>query len=80
MKLSVMQQILEARFVDDYARLARMRHFMALLRSAADGMAGIGIVLEINAEGLDESEASLEAPAAVSSLAEAISLMRKGEV
>lgn len=63
MDLMRMQTLLAARFLKDHSRLARMSHFMGLLKSAVDGMAGLGVVLRVEADGLEGEKPLPPAPA-----------------
>lgn len=63
MDLMQMQTLLAARFPKDHSRLARMSHFMGLLKSAVDGMAGLGVVLRVEADGLDAMSSRPPPPA-----------------
>lgn len=71
------QRVLEAKFADDHSRAVRMRHFMGLLRTAVDGLATMGIVLRVDAEGLEGAEVPPPPPDPLNSLAEAIAHIHK---
>lgn len=44
------QQLLSIKFSKDHSRVARMSHFMGLLKTAVDGMATLGVVLRVEVE------------------------------
>lgn len=54
-----MQQLIEiqhrltAKFQGDHSRIARMEHFVGLLKTAIDGLAGLGVVVSVGVEGLE---------------------------
>lgn len=79
MNLYVMQQKLETRFEGDHARIARMRHFMGMLKSSVDGLVALGIVIQIDIEGLPDVAAPAT-PNALESLESAIAQMGGGNV
>jgi len=78
MNLNAMQARLETRFEGDHARIARMRHFMGMLKSSVDGLIAIGVVVNVDIEGLPD-QASPAPPNALESLETAIEHMMGGQ-
>jgi len=57
-----------------------MRHFIGLLKTAVDGMTAIGVVLRVEADGLNESEIKdHQTPDMLESLDSAIRQMTGGQ-
>lgn len=48
-----MQMLLASRMAGDHSRVARMAHFMGLIRTGVDGMASLGVVLRVEGEGFE---------------------------
>lgn len=77
MELNQIQSILTARSNGDHWRLARIAHFMGLLKTAIDGMASLGVVLRVEAEGVSGEEPGAPPPSnALESLDRAIAFMQ----
>jgi hypothetical protein len=75
---SLIQRKLATRFEGDYTRAARMHHFMNMLRAALDGMASIGVVIQVEVNGVDEEPLGPPAPGPLESLETAIAHMAGG--
>lgn len=71
------QKLLAAKFEGDYLRISRMAHFMGLLKTALDGMVSLGVVIRIEAQGLEGVVASPPIPDPLASMESAIALMQE---
>lgn len=77
MELNKIQSILSARAEGDHWRLARISHFMGLLKTGVDGMASLGVVLRVEAEGMSGDESGVPPPPdTLGSLDRAIAFMQ----
>lgn len=71
------QKILTTQHEGDHVRVARIQHFMGLLKSGIDGMASLGVVLRIEAEGMPADVLpQAAAPDPLSALDTAIAFMQ----
>lgn len=71
------QQLLASKFAGDHIRSARMAYFMGLLKTSVDGMAGLGVVLRVECDGLAEQKPIPPTIDPLTSLDTAIALMQK---
>lgn len=71
------QKLLAVKFEGDYLRISRMAHFMGLLKTALDGMVSLGVVIRIEAQGLDGITAKPPIPDPLASMESAIALMQE---
>jgi hypothetical protein len=69
------QSLLTAKFAGDNFKLARVAHFMGMLKTGIDGMSALGIVMRIEAEGLEGLVPAPAPPNALESLDSAIAHM-----
>jgi hypothetical protein len=74
------QSLLTAKFAGDNTRISRLAHFMGLLKSGLDGMAGLGVVMRLEVEGLEGITPAAPVPNALESLDSAIAHMLKASV
>ena len=77
MNLIDLQNKLIAKFPGDHARMARVAHFMGLIRTGLEGMAAMGVVMWVEGQDLEGLEEAPKAPDPLSSLDTAIDLMQK---
>lgn len=77
MNLIDLQKRLEAKFSDNPARVARIAHFMELIKTGLDGMAAMGVVMWVEGQDLEGLEQPPASPDPLSSLDTAIDLMQK---
>lgn len=77
MNVSELQQRLASRFAGDHIRSARMAYFMGLLKTSVDGMAGLGVVLRVECDGLAQQKPLPPTIDPLASLDTAIALMQK---
>jgi hypothetical protein len=72
-----LQNLLTAKFEGDHVRIARMQHFIGLLRTGLDGLATLGVVIKISAEGLESPDVAWQEPEnTLESLEKAIAFMQ----
>lgn len=70
------QVLLTAKHAGDHVRIARIAHFMGLLKSGVDGMASMGVVIKLDVPGLEVSEVRLPpSPNVLASIETAIAHM-----
>lgn len=79
MDLIRMQTLLAMKFQGDQTRIARMAHFMGLIRTGVDGMASLGVVLRVEGDGLERGQPREERlpPDPLESLENAIAHMQR---
>lgn len=56
MGIDELPKILGARWEGDHSRIARMYHFVALLKSGMEGLASIGVVVYVDVPDIEETE------------------------
>lgn len=56
MGIDELPKILEARWEGDHSRIARMLHFVALLKAGMEGLAQVGVVVYVDVPEIGEEE------------------------
>lgn len=78
MGIDELPKILAAKWEGDHSRIARMYHFVALLKAGMEGLAQIGVVVYADVEGLEETaEPPAEPPSLFTSMDAAVDFMQK---
>lgn len=78
MNVMKLQELLTMKFEGDHARIARMQHFASLLKTGIDGMATLGVIINIEVEGIETTLVQWAEPSNIlSSLEVAIDFMQQ---
>lgn len=56
MGIDKLPEILAARWEGDHSRIARMQHFVALLKAGMEGLAQVGVVVYVDVPEIEETE------------------------
>lgn len=78
MDLSKLQTLLQMKYKNDASRVARIAHFIGLLKTGVDGMATMGVILNISTDDIELQGAAEPVPNALSSLDAAIAHVQGG--
>lgn len=60
MGIDELPKILAAKWEGDHSRIARMVHFVGLLKSGMEGLASLGVVIYADVEGIEETDVAPE--------------------
>lgn len=75
----LIQKILTNKYRGDDVKIARTAHFMGLIKSGIDGMASLGVVLDVQAQGVEGQDPTSipPTPNVLESLESAIAHMQR---
>jgi len=72
-----MRKILAEKYKDNQGQMARMTHFVGLLKAGMEGLISMGIVVYVDAEGLEDTEPTPESPNVMESVETAVKFMQE---